>query len=381
LPTVSTISDVARKACVSTTTVSRVLNNNPTVDPRLAAKVQKAIELLNYSPSRVARSLRTRRSNFLALIISDIRNPFFADIVKGVEDVAYSADYSLVLCNAEDDPVKWASYLDLALAEHAVGVIVTPATCGADVSTLLGRGVPVVAADRRLNNHDVDCVVMDNVRGAKQAVSHLIEGGYERIACITGSLETTTATERFAGYRLALAEAGVGLDDSLVRTGQFCRDGAHAAMRSLLSLSPRPDAVFVDNNIMTLEALHAIAEAGLSIPDDIGIVGFDDMSWASLLRPPLTTVAQPSYDIGVETARLLMSRIAGYSGVARTVTLLPSLVVRKSSTPKASGTQSADEQLGRAGARRPRSEVGHKGPRAFTSGESRLTSPRRKGSR
>ncbi len=333
----ATISDVARKARVSTTTVSRVLNNNPTVDTRLAAKVHKAIELLNYSPSRVARSLRTRRSNFWALIIPDIRNSFFAEMVKGAEDVAYSADYSVVLCNAEDDPVKWASYLDLALAEHASGVIVTPATCGADVTALLSCGVPVVAADRRLNNHDIDCVVMDNARGAKQAVSHLIEGGYERIGCIAGSLATTTGAERCAGYRLALAEAGLELDESLIRTGTQ-DGGAHASMRSLLSLRPKLDAVFVDNNIMTLEALHAIAEAGLRVPEDIGIVGFDDMSWASLLRPPLTTVAQPSYDIGVETARLLLSRIGGYSGAARTVTLSPSLVVRESSAPKGSAT-------------------------------------------
>ncbi len=330
----TTISDVAHAAGVSTATVSSVLNDNPNVRPHLVEKVRKAIDSLNYQPSRVARSLRTHRAQVWALIVSDIRNPFFTDMVRGVEDIAYTEGYSLFLCNAEQDPVKEASYLSLALAERVAGVIVTPTKDTLDVGALLNRGVAVVTADRKLRNHDVDSVVVDNVLGAKRAVQHLVDGGYTRIGCITGPLDVTTGAERFTGYRLALEEAGIPLLESLIRTGDFRETGGRRAMQELIHLSRRPDAVFVGNNLMTMGALYAVAEAGLVVPADVAIVSFDDMAWASLLKPSLTSVAQPIYDLGVETARLLLSRIAGYSGAARTVILTPSLVIRESSAPK-----------------------------------------------
>ncbi len=214
------------------------------------------------------------------------------------------------------------------------GVILVPSNSNADLGVLVARNVPVVTADRRLKSHDVDCVLVDNVRGAKQAVAHLIENGFRRIACITGPMESTTGAERYAGYRFAHEEAGVAVHDSLVQTGSFTESEGHAAMGRLLALRNRPDAVFTANNLMTIGALHAIDEAGLVVPDDVGIVGFDDMSWASLVRPPLTSVAQPSYELGAETARLLLSRIEGYAGGPRTVMLSPSLIVRESSTVK-----------------------------------------------
>lgn len=330
----STISDVARTAGVSTATVSRVLNNNLRVDARLAAKVREAIDALSYQPSNIARSLSTQRTHVWTLIISDIRNPFFPDMVRGVENVARSAGYSLILCNAEEDPETEASFFGLAVAEQARGVILVPSNSNADLGVLVARNVPVVTADRRLKSYDVDCVLVDNVRGAKQAVSHLIENGFRRIACITGPMESTTGAERYAGYRFAHEEAGFAVYDSLVQTGSFTESEGHAAMRRLLALRNRPDAIFTANNLMTIGALHAIDEAGLIVPDDVGIVGFDDMSWASLVRPPLTSVAQPSYELGAETARLLLSRIEGYAGGPRTVMLSPSLIVRESSTLK-----------------------------------------------
>jgi LacI family transcriptional regulator len=332
--TMTTISDVARTAGVSVATVSRVLNNNPKVDARLVAKVRETIATLGYQPSSVARSLSTQRTHVWVLIISDILNPFFPEMVRGVENVARSAGYSLVLCNAEEDPETEASYFNLAVAEQARGVILVPTNSNANLRALIMRDVPVVTADRRLNSHDVDCVLVDNVRGAKQAVGHLIERGYQRIACITGPMESTTGAERYAGYRLAHAEAGETFDEALVQTGSFSEIAGHRAMQHLLSLRTRPDAVFAANNLMTIGALHAIDEAKLVVPDDVGVVGFDDMSWASLVRPPLTSVAQPSYELGSEAARLLLSRIDGYSGPSRTVMLSPLLIVRESSTSK-----------------------------------------------
>lgn len=331
---VTTIVDVARAAGVSTATVSRVLNNHPQVDPRLAATVLQAVKDMGYRPSRVARSLRTRRNRVWALVISDVRTgPFFADVVRGVEDVAYGAGYSLFLCNTDEDGAKEASYIELAVAENVAGVILTPSGPRTDLTPLRTFGIPVVLADRTLPVQ-ADSVVVDNVSGAYQAVSHLLAGGYTRIACVTGPLQTTTGSQRYVGYTKALEEAALSLDESLVRVADFREVGGRLAMQELLEQVPRPDAVFVANHLMTIGALQAIHAAKLAIPHGIGIVGFDDMSWSTLLHPPLTAVAQPAYDLGVESARLLLSRLEGYSGTARMVTLSPSLQVRGSSVPK-----------------------------------------------
>ncbi|MGH2869333.1 MAG: LacI family DNA-binding transcriptional regulator [Solirubrobacteraceae bacterium] len=330
----TTITDVALAAGVSTATVSRVLNNQPQVDPRLATAVRKAAKDLGYRPSRVARSLRTRQSQVWALLLSDIRNPFFTDMVRGIEDVAFAAGFSLILCNAEEDPAKEASYLELAVAESVGGVILTPTTSSTDLSGLEEVGIPAVLADRTIEAAGTDSVVIDNAGGAQRAVGHLIDGGHDRIACITGPLEKTTGAARYAGYRAALQLAGLAVDESLVRVANFRESGGRQAMQELLAGETSPDAVFVANNLMTIGALHAIAEAGLRIPVEIAVIGFDEMSWATLLSPALTTVAQPTYDLGVETGRLLRSRIEGYAGAARTVTLSPSLRIRESSRAK-----------------------------------------------
>jgi LacI family transcriptional regulator len=355
----STIVDVARAAGVSTATVSRVLNNHPQVDPRLAATVLQAVKDLGYRPSRVARSLRTRRNRVWALIISDVRTgPFFGDVVRGVEDVAYGAGYSLFLCNTDEDPSKEASYVELAVAESVGGVILTPSGPRTDLSPLVDFGIPVVLVDRALPGQQADSVVVDNVSGAYDAVTHLLAGGYRRVACITGPLSITTGYQRHIGYAKALQAAGVAEDDSLVRVADFRERGGELAMVDLLSQAEPPDAVFVTNHLMAVGALQAIAKAKLVIPADIAIVSFDDMPWAALLHPPLTAVAQPAYDLGFESARLLLSRLEGYSGAARTVTLTPSLQIRASSTPK---PRSSSTPKPRAGSTPTRRAAGRRG--------------------
>jgi LacI family transcriptional regulator len=329
-----TIADVARAAGVSTATVSRVLNGNTEVNAEMAGRVHAAVRELAYRPSRVARSLRTRRTAVWALVISDIRNPFFTEMARGVEDVAYANGYSLVLCNAEEDPVKEADYLQLALAEHMAGVIVAPASSArTDLTPLLERGVSVVTVDRKLRGGRVDRVVVDNRGGAEMAVDHLVGGGYRHIACVSGPPDISTAADRLAGYEAGLRARGLPVSEQLIRFGDFREQGGKKAMQELLAQASALDAVFAANNLMTLGALAAIAEAGLAVPDDVAMVGFDDTSWASLLRPPLTTVAQPTYDLGAETARMLLQRISGYAGAPRELILSPSLRVRASSVP------------------------------------------------
>lgn len=327
-----TIADVARAAGVSTATVSRVVNGNTDVDPAMAARVRTAVEQLSYRPSRLARSLRTRRSAVLGLIISDIRNPFFTDMVRGVEDVAFANSYSLVLCNSDEDLIKERDYLKLVVAESMAGVVLAPASAQeTDLSGLTGAGVPVVTVDRRAPDPTVDVVLIDNTGGARLAVEHLVDAGYRRIGFISGPTAISTGAERLAGYRAAVRSRKLGTGAELIRYADFHETGGRAAMTRLLTADQHIDAVFVANNLMTLGALEAIAAAGLTIPDDIAVVGFDDMAWAPLLRPSLTTVAQPTYQLGAQTARLLLDRINGSTGPGREVVLAPSLRVRASS--------------------------------------------------
>ncbi len=332
---VTTIFDVARVAGVSTSTVSRVLNGNEHVNPDLVAKVTRVVRELNYRPNRVARSLRLRHNRVWALVISDVRTgPFFADVVRGVEDGAHEAGYPMFLCNADEDPSKEADYLQLAVAENVAGVILTPSGPGTDLRPLLDAGIHVVLADRKLPGHQADTVVADNLSGAMQGVEHLLAGGYRRIAFIAGPLAVTTGSERLLGYRTALEQAEISVDDSLVRVADFREQGGRRAMKELLAQVPRPDAVLVSNNRMTAGALEAIEEANLAIPEEIAVIGYDEISWAPLLRTALTTLSQPAYDLGHESARLLLSRLNGYSGSPRTVVLPTYLNIRASTTPK-----------------------------------------------
>jgi LacI family transcriptional regulator len=330
----ATIYDVARRAKVSPATVSRVVNGRANVDPTLAERVRSAMRDLNYRPNAVARNLRRSRTSMWAVIISDIGNPFFTSMVRGVEDVAQNAGYSVVLGNSDDDEAKEDQYVNAALTEQVAGVIISPTTDSPHVSRLLDAGVPVVVIDRQMAGTAVDTVLVDNEHGARQATGHLAAGGYRRIACITGPAGLFTAERRLAGYRAALADAGLPDDPALVRHADFGTQGGYAAMESLLAGGVRPDAVFVGNNLMTVGAVSRLADEGLLVSDEVGVVGFDDVPWATLMRPALTTVAQPTYAVGRTAAELLSARIADPRREPSTVTLPTELVIRDSSGAK-----------------------------------------------
>lgn len=331
-----TIYDVAREAEVSAATVSRVLNGHATVDPTLAARVQTAVDALGYRPNKLARNLRRSRTSLWAVIISDIGNPFFTSLVRGVEDVAQETGYSVVLCNSDEDADKEANYIAAALAEQMAGVIISPsARARQGVESLLAGGTPVVAIDRELRGVAVDAVVVDNEHGAEVATSHLIESGYQRIACITGPRKASTARRRLRGYQQALTAAGRDVDESLVRVADFREQGGYDAMVSLLAETPRPDAVFAANNLMTVGALECLVERGVAVPDEVGVMGFDDIPWATLVRPSLSTVGQPTYQLGRTAAQLLADRIADPSRKPSTTVLRTELHIRDTSVRKA----------------------------------------------
>lgn len=307
---VPTIKHVAARAGVSTATVSRVLAGLEGVRPDLQERVHSAVSELGYYPNRVARNLRVRTTRLIGLVISDIQNPFFTSVVRGIEDVLQRSDYTLLLGNTDENLEREQLYLTTLRAEGVAGIILAPTGKRADnYSHLLPIQLPVVAIDRTPAGLSADSVIVNNSAGACAAVTHLIGLGHRRIGCISGPRNLSTAEERRNGYERALREHQLPILDSLIYYADFRQQGGYAAMQALLELDERPSAVFVGNNLMTLGALQALHERDLQIPSDVAIVGFDDMSWATSLQPPLTAVAQPTYQLGTTAAHLLLARL------------------------------------------------------------------------
>jgi LacI family transcriptional regulator len=326
-----TISEVAKQAGVSRATVSRVLNNNPHVDEALRKRVLDTIEALGYQPNRSARRLRAQSSSVIGLVISDIQNPYFISVIRGVEDASYAAQMSIILCNSDEDKAKQQMHLRVLEGERVAGLIIVPARSdeGDDLARLQKAGIPVILLDRIVNSIQVDTVRVDNARGAYDAVAHLVGLGYRRIAMISGPTTLTTGSERFRGYRDALHAAGIAVDESLVKVGDFRADSGYRLAKELLAAQP-PDAIFVANNLMTLGVMHYLREAGVHVPEGMPLVGFDDMPWSAELYSPLTAVSQPTYELGQEAVALLVRRIANASAPFRSVVLQTKLIVRES---------------------------------------------------
>jgi LacI family transcriptional regulator len=327
----ATISEVAFRAGVSTATVSRVIGGTGRVSESLREQVFRAARELDYRPNRIARNLRVRATRTVGVVIPDILNPFFTSVVRGIEDALQSEDYTLLLGNSDGQEEREQVYLDTLRGEGVAGILFVPSNGRSDAYQSLGRsGIPVVAIDRSPLGLEVDLVTVTNEEGAFAAVSHLCGVGWKRVALIGGPAPLNVAQERRRGYERALAEAGRPVETELVREADFREQGGYDAMRGLLRTGPPPDAVFVANNLMAMGALHAIADAGLDIPRDIGVVSFDDVPWGPWLRPPLTVVDQPTYDLGASAARILLNRLADPGRPLRRVVLRTTLVVRGS---------------------------------------------------
>lgn len=325
------IKDVARRAGVSSATVSRVLADKPHVRPELRRRVWEAVDELGYQPNRVARSLRAQQSKIIGLIISDIQNPFFTSVVRAVEDTAYERGFSVFLCNADEDTRKEKMYLDLMRAEKVAGIIVSPTSeAGNPFQEVLNDDIPVVTIDRRTLSVETDAVLIDNVRAAYEIVSHLITDGHRRIGAVIGIPNCTTGRERMEGYRRALADHGIDVAPELtIQVLPKERQGYEAATR-LLEMSAPPTAIFTGNNLLTVGTLKAIHARNLRIPDDIALAGFDEMRWSSLIKPGLTVVEQPTYELGRTAAELLMKRLEDPCRPAQEVILDARLIVRQS---------------------------------------------------
>jgi LacI family transcriptional regulator len=326
-----TVKEVAKYAGVSAASVSRALSGSAGVRDAVRSRILEAAQNLSYRPNRAARDLRVRSSRAVGVLIPDIENPFFTSLVCGIEEVLGKTDFSLLLASYNESPEKEARRLEVFRADGVGGLIFAASRAPSGLyAELAGAGIPLVAVSRDIARLPVDHVTVANQDGAYAATSHLVQLGHKRIALINGPLVFTTARDRQAGYKNALREAGMTVDERLIVHGAFKQSAGYASMRQLLDLPDPPSAVFAASNLLTLGALQAIHELNLSIPDEIAIVGFDEMPWAMSLRPPLTTVAQPAFEVGRTAAELLLARLRDPSLPRRQVVLETTLIVRSS---------------------------------------------------
>ncbi len=334
----TTMQDVAERAGVSVTSVSHVINATRPVSEELRQRVLAAMDELGYQRNLLARSLRRGQTHTIGIIVPDNVNPFFAEIARGIEDVSYERGYSLILCNSDSNLDKELHYTGVLVDKQVDGIVFVAA--GHSIERVVGlqrRNVPVVLVDRELPGANADVVLADNARGGWLATQHLLTLGHRRIGCITGPSELTPSADRVAGYRQALAEAGIAVDSELIRRGDFHFASGYDAAQQLLALPDPPTALFACNDLMAVGAIRAAADMGRNTPADLSIVGFDDVPLASFICPPLTTVAQPVYDMGALAARLLLERIENPTAPPTRHMLDVQLVVRRSTAAPAGG--------------------------------------------
>jgi len=328
------IKEVAAAAGVSTATVSRVLSNGLHVRPEVRERVLATVDRLGYRPNLVARSLRSQQSSTIGLIVSDISNPFFTAISRAVEDTAYEQGFSVLLCNTDENPEKEAIYLNLMYDTAVAGAIMSPTRKTVANFAESNLPLPIVVVDRFISNGDVDTVLLDNVDAAYRLITHLIERGYRRIAALCS--EMSTGLERQVGYEKALRAHGLAPKSEYMKYVPPKSEAGYAATLKMLDVAEPPDALFAINSLIAEGALQAIRERNLTIPDDIALVTFDDTTWSSLVQPPITLIAQPTYEIGKTAAELLIQRIADPGRPTRQVILKGQLLVRGSSAPRPS---------------------------------------------
>jgi LacI family transcriptional regulator len=329
-----TIKDVARRAGVSASSVSRFLRGERV---RNAGPIQQAVDELGFRPSPLARSLKSGLTQHVALVVPDVSNPFFAEVVKGSEAVSRRAGYNILLVNT-DESVEREHEVMAALAGRVDGIILAPATERAEaVADLRRAGAPIVFLDRELEgNETFDCVLVDNAGGARLAAEHLIELGHERIGLISGPLDTTPGRGRHEGFVDALAESDIELSPSYVQIADFREEGGYQATLRLLAAEPPPSAVFAANNFMSIGALRALDTLGVTMPDELSFVGFDDLKLAELLKPSLTVVSRPTEEQGALAMRLLLDRLGGKDNTPpRRIVLETKLTVRGSTAAPA----------------------------------------------
>jgi LacI family repressor for deo operon, udp, cdd, tsx, nupC, and nupG len=326
----SKMTDVARLAGVSTATVSRVLAGGDKVANIKKEKVMKAIEQLNYKPNRLASNLRTLKSKTIVAVVRDISKSFFSDIIRGIEDVAYEQNYKVLLGDINNDPNRENDYIKLYNEKLVDGVILIGTRNTADALLKLTEGIPVVLASEFLDRIDLPKVSIDNIASSRQAADHLIGLGHKRIGFISGPMDIVICRDRMEGYRQGMLEHGLPVDEDLIHEGDWSIESGYEMAAKMLTLGQRPTAIFASNDDMAFGVIKCVKDRGLRVPQDVSVVGFDNISMASILEPSLTTVSQPRYEIGAKAMELLLQLIKGEQVTQRQYTLQSKLVIRES---------------------------------------------------
>lgn len=324
------IKDIAEAAGVSTATVSRVLSGKQNVRPAVRDKVLAVTKKLNYTPNRAARSLRSRRSSSIGLIVADIQNPFFASVSRAIEDIAHANGYSVILCNTDENPEKERMHLELMHNENAAGIILAPTgDLARHFPQELADAGPMVVIDRKVNDVAVDSVVIDNFEAAQSLTRHLLEHGYQRIAGLFGA-NSVTGRERLRGVKEALQSGGVSLDEELIISLPAKEAEGYTAVSKLLEMTNPPDAILTSSGLLATGAFKAIRDKELSVPAEIAFATFDESPWTTMIRPAITVIEQPTYAIGQTAGEMLFKRIEERDRPTRQVVLSSKLVVRQS---------------------------------------------------
>lgn len=328
--------DVAAQAGVSVSTVSRVLNKGAYVDLATRERVQAAIDALGYRPNLLARSFRRNETRTIGLLAPDNTNPYFAELARAIEEAGFAAGYSVILCNSDLSPSKQVAYIDVLIAKQVDGLILAspgliPAEDGPTlVDRVLEDGRPCVLVDRDLPDAPIDQVLVDQRQGGHDAGAYLLGLGHRKLACLLGPDDRTASAGRIAGFRQALAKAGIELAPAAIARGNGRFDGGVAAMDELLANGAEFTAVFAFNDLMAIGAINALHRRGRRVPDDVSVVGFDDILMASAVFPPLTTVAQPIREMGQQSVLLLLERIANRDAPVSRIVMPTAFVERES---------------------------------------------------
>lgn len=333
-----TLRDVAEKAHVSVATASRALSGRGYASSETKEKVLRAAKELGYKPNAAARQLKLNRTNTMGLIIADITNPFYSYLADGVLDCAKRLDYHVILCATDEDSILEQEYLEVLMEERVDGIVAVPTGNNVDLwRQAIDLGVKLVLADREVDSiPDADFVLVDNYKGAYEATDYLISSGHERIGILSGPTSTTTGQGRLQGYYAAHEDARLQIDENLVHIGTFKRESGAQGAHRLLSLDSPPSAVFAANNVLGETMMLAVRERGLQVPEDLSLIMFDDVPWASLTSPKITVVAQPAYSLGFTAMQRLSQRLEeadDETEVRRKTVLQPELIIRGSCVP------------------------------------------------
>jgi LacI family transcriptional regulator len=329
---VATIKDVARMAGVSISTVSRIINKKGGVSKDLETKILDAIAKLQYKPNVVAQALKAKSTKSIGLIIPSIENPVFPPLVKAIEDTANRYGFSTILCNSDGLLEEEARYLDLLSEKQVDGIILNAIGEYNERFEFVRRtGMPLIVLGRPIEGFNSTCVTIDNYLGARMAMQHLIKTGMKKIAFLFGYLESSSAiNDRFEGYKQALKDSGMGFDAALVADGDRSFEGGAVATQELMRRGAKFDAVFASNDVMALGCIEKLLDSGLSVPQDVSVMGFDDIPLAGIFRPHLSTVRTPVHEFGVEAVKSILRIIYSKKDAFGEVKFNPELVIRQS---------------------------------------------------